>query len=853
MSKYRIWTSDNLYAPFNFKEIKKCNVRNVRFEAKGLGAAQIDVDLNNYSANLRDQFTSGNFTDSGIDDISTNKYIFIQDSDLIPGALAPDDPEYDATQDPSSSSYVLPNPGDSSVFWWGYISARSLEVQAHSNDMKGSLECLEVGHRINKFKIRHPKFNQNGFNPKVDGRWIGNKNPTTLSFNSNPSSMATNPSDTSKYWTIKQVVEYLVHYGVPYQIGVDWTAIEDSFAVGGANRWVEQYEEIPSYEGSDLTGTLEDILDTLSWTYYWSVDDEELKIRFLDPVGEMDDAYVTAYAIPPEAKEFTITSEEQAFEKLVLRGNRVLVAGSVSTYGGKEHVRVKTNWTDGEATTYTNPNGTAFNINTIDDSITNTISTATATDIPESAKENPVETEKDKIFNELKATREKTPNVYQHFLWGMADPSNINISGNCLFTSKQPGNWDNEKKINAGTDLENQLFPFFPRMVFQNPETTYTTQIDTGETDLLGEPIMRTITTPKKIDDLVYDVPIFDNTKNLHQTPIATELEFNDVIPWKPYEKDNEWFNQPRFYYRTLGTTEEYDNGIVASEAWQYGDMSGDGLMSSEVSYEWNGIKIKSPHPECFACPYDYLFQMGQLPNDEYDTTLQDFGFQRTEWKEENAISKYDPYRGNYGHKGHWGRLIFSFAAYSNQRIELSYGQDTSTDKVKFEEDDSLDLWIIRKGFVPFLDKSAGTGGSGLPVTTGNYVLPYYQPDDLITKNDMSIAKDRLKTLWAFWSKPKKAVKIVLPLFNTQGNTYTPGVSVGNFFDTVRDTKSNSTTWAVNSYIASIEFSFDSMSPSITISTEYPESPRRTRERRLKSSWKMNRFNEKEVSQKGWR
>jgi hypothetical protein len=252
MTTYRIWTCDNLYAPFNFTEIKKCNVRNVRFEAKGLGAAQLDVDLNKYSVDLRDQFSSGNFTDPGLNDIAANKYIFIQNADMIPESVDVTDPEYDPTLDPVSDSYVLPNPGDPSVFWWGYISARSLEVQARSNDMKGSLECLEIGHRINKFAVRHPKFNKNGFNPKVDGRWIGNKKVVAqaglFSFNTNPLDMGTDPeAHASKYWTIRQVVDYLVHYGVPYQIATDWSAVEDSYAVGQPNRWIEGFEEIPSY------------------------------------------------------------------------------------------------------------------------------------------------------------------------------------------------------------------------------------------------------------------------------------------------------------------------------------------------------------------------------------------------------------------------------------------------------------------------------------------------------------------------------------------------------------------------------------------------------------------------------
>ena len=48
ITRYRVWTCPNLYAPFTFTEVKKCNVRNMRWENKGLGACQIDVDLRQY-------------------------------------------------------------------------------------------------------------------------------------------------------------------------------------------------------------------------------------------------------------------------------------------------------------------------------------------------------------------------------------------------------------------------------------------------------------------------------------------------------------------------------------------------------------------------------------------------------------------------------------------------------------------------------------------------------------------------------------------------------------------------------------------------------------------------------------
>ena len=101
-----------------------------------------------------------------------------------------------------------------------------------------------------------------------------------------------------------------------------------------------------------------------------------------------------------------------------------------------------------------------------------------------------------------------------------------------------------------------------------------------------------------------------------------------------------------------------------------------------------------------------------------------------------------------------------------------------------------------------------------------------------------------MKTLWNFWSKPKRAVQIILPAFDAQGNIIDPaqGGKIGYFFDKVVDEVSSNTSWEVNSYVASVEYNLDSISPSITIATEYPASPRRTREKKLMSANKFIRF-----------
>jgi len=845
LTRFRVWTTSNLYAPYTFTEVKKCNVRNLRWENKGLGACQIDVDLRHYDDNVKQTFLDGNGS-ADISNTNPGTYIFIQDTGRI---VKPTDQEIllGEAVDPDSADYTLPSPADVSVIWWGYISARNYEVQAKSNDVKGSLDCLQIGHCVNKFKIRFPKEIRNGFNPEVDGRILGNKKPSAQTFLTNPNDFATDPLvETSKYWTVRQVVDYTVIYGTPFQVTTDWSLLEDSMVVDAPNRWLEQYEQIPSYENEDLTSALEDILDTLGWVYEFS-SDEELFIKFFDPIGNMSDEYIDTYNIPRNAKQFSITSEEQSYEKIVLRGNRILVAGSVSTYGEWDSLKLTKSWTDDEQYTYINPLETGYNYNTLDATIDLTKENEAidnddglSDEAKEQAKADALTNAKNKVFEKIKVARELLPNVYQHFKWNMGDTETPTISGNCLYTNSFVGNWKQEKDMQNATTAKERAIPFFPRLFFQDSNTTKDVSVPTGELDLLGEPIVEIVKIPKNIDELVYSDPIISDERAFHQTPIASEMVFEDTIPWKPYEKENEWYNKPRFYYRTFGPAEDFSGTIVYDEAWQYGDLTGDGLMSSEFTLDWQGIKLKSPQPECFAWNSNCIFQQGAVDVAEYDTTVEKFGITTGEWTNSFAISNYDPYRVYYAHKGHWSRMIFSFAARSNQRLELSYGDLTSTDKIKFEEDESLELWIIRKGFVPYLSKDDGYGGGAIKVP--GLPLPKWEQSDTIARNDISKAKDRLKTLWNFWSKPKRAVQIILPTFDASGNIYDPGVTIGSFLDTVTDSLSNDTEWEVNSYVSSIEMNLESMSPNITIATEYPASPRRTREKRLMSANKFIRF-----------
>lgn len=808
----RVWTTTKLYAPYEFTEIKNCNVRHLRFEGKGLGAAQIDVDLSNYSEAVKQSFLNGNSTPAeSVDATTVGTYIFIQRDDLIE---QPPEGNTDTTIDPASSDYKLKKPSDPSVFWFGYISGRSFEVQALSNDIKGTLDCLQIGHAVNKFKIRLPKECANGFNPLLDGVYLGNKKGTT--FAKAPADFGKDPlADIDKYWSVKEVVDFLVIYGTPFAITSDWSRIifED-------NNWLNQYETIPSYEGSDLTSSLEDILDVLSWVYEFNEDDE-LLISFVDPVGGMTDSYIYTFYVPANAKEFRITAEEQSFEQVRLRGDRVIVAGSLSTYGGKDTLKLNRTWINSDASIFANPLATSYNILNYAASIDTTLAEQLIDANPylsaeekEKQKSEAANVEMKKQCNKAKAARELTPDVYQHFKFPMCILSSPVSAGDCLPTHSMPGNWKAEQTIAGGN--YDSIIPFFPHIQWQTDE----------------------IDTSKPIEETILGTPVIND--KIHETPIASEWIFEDTVPWKPYDKSSEWFNKPRFYYRTFGQATQFGDQVLYDEAWQYGDMVGDGLMSSDFTFDFEGIKLKSPQPESFAWNDDCLFQQGATAPDEYSTSMQDFGVQRTEWENDTAFSDYDPVRVPYLHKGHWSRLIFSFAARSNQRMELKYGNLTSTDKIKFEDDDSLQCWIIRKGFVPYLSKDEGIGGDGVAVPGA--ILPYYQTTDDIVRNDIDKAKERLTTLWNFWNKPKRAVQITLPVYDATGNMYDAGTTVGSFLDKVTDGLSNNTEWVANSFVSSIEFNFDTSSPSIIISTEYPSSPRRTREKRLQSSWKYKRF-----------
>lgn len=253
--------------------------------------------------------------------------------------------------------------------------------------------------------------------------------------------------------------------------------------------------------------------------------------------------------------------------------------------------------------------------------------------------------------------------------------------------------------------------------------------------------------------------------------------------------------------------------------------------MSSEVHYDYDGVKLKSDEPEVFAYQDDGIYQSVNLDG-SYNPTVVDWGVKRDEWKDANVgASKFDPYRcqRDWLTVAHWGRLVFSFGAYSSQRLSLHYGSPTAN-KILEIDDESYKLIIARPGYV------YGVDNDGLKYNDANKVV----------RNDLPKMAERMELLWEYYSKDKKAVKLSFAMFNNQGVLNKPlgnnsaAGAIGLFINEI--VNEDGLVYTINSYVSSYELDFSGSSPRILIQTEYPDSPRATREKRLMSVQKKRKY-----------
>ena len=859
---FAVYHSPSLLAS-DYKYLPYARVDSFRKELNGLGASEITVDLRDYSD---PNFNEGdeNYTNIGI---SVNDWILIVNTD-VSGKSTPD-----------SSAGIT----DKDVVWWGYVSNFSWEMSKGFKQFRGNMTCYEFGHYLRTQSITFENSTleksaiQKGFNPVNEGHYLGNCDnsdyenekkrlqdiadtskklldetpqnhpayasrlesyendikalnnfsekstgyaPKLLKFN-----LGTDPlKDVKKYWTPLRLIKFATVNACKYNMEFN----PDNISLE-TNRFLDTVETFDSIEGKDFIQVVDELLDPLK-VIFEVTSTSYISVKLVD-VKKPVSNYI--YQVDQAVSDFRITNEESKYDKVILNGDRVLVSATVTTYapsGGNIIYGLKRGWTDEQTKAYVNILGDNKTYTDLVDEY-NQYANGVKDDIEqdnEEYKKKLIEQADDKFKKILKTyetARQKYQNVYQEFQWqtGATEGDGSKV----LFTCSNPGYKD-----------KGSIFPIFPLYKFQ----------PNGYGDSLNgvDSIRSSFAVGGEPENLSLD----NSKSSYHATPGLSEMEFEDFIPVENYTTFGEAtftgvYNKnmtPTFFYRSLGYEREYDGETHNAPVWYDGTLQTDGLMSSEMNCYWYGFKLKSPYPECFGCGDVEIFKD---PYGGSSWEFQDYGMTRGEWSDSLGVkgtSEYDPDSRTYAHKGHWGRMVFTFSAYSSQRVSV-YAGNFSGEKVKEITDDSYKMWVLRKGLVYRVKDTYNVAGIEWKYPDIiNSLDPL--PQDKIVRNDLKFMQDDLILYWQYYGRDKRALRIEQRMFDENGKTLNPQVKIGDFWNVVRDGNGSMN---VNSYVASVEYLLDLGKPRIVITTEYPASPERTRRRQIKwgQGMQMNPYHEK--------
>lgn len=821
MNSLKIYLKKNL-TDETFYAIDFLNWQNLRSEDKGLGAGTFQVLLKKYDLTMKAYWDARDFG-TGIETNYTNWWVFVQDTSV-------------STEAPVSNS-------DNSIIWWGFIGEFTREIQLLSGDGLGTVSVYEFGHFVNKHKIRYnqtSEVNENGFNPIIDSKIVGNKDIRksyalwdTFGLQKYGRLCGTDPDETEKYFTVKEAINYMVMRSIPTGYGSidfyvipDWSRIDTS--VGQPSRWLEQYETIPSGEGMALTDAIDQVLDTIGWTYYIN-EDNNIVISFFD---RNETVNINEITLDSSCESFSIMQEQQSYNGIKLIGDRILYFNALTSYSpmqASKSIGVFPNWTDEERLLFVSPKRDPDNplSNLLNDNIDVLKAKSYITkgddppldpdggDIPDS-----ITRQQDRAISEYKTLRQAQPKVYQDFVFGYCNPNTPANSGSCLCTWRTPGAYGD--LLNSG-DAASKAIPAFPFCWFQDA------------LDVTKKP-SELIFTNSEIEQYLdaQDARSIPDRLLDHQTPAATEMKYSDDTISILNKGDRNF--KPTFYYRTYGFNKVYDNGTYPTPLWIDGTKGGDGLMSSQINYDYDGVKLDSDEPEVFAAQDNAIYQSTNVEGNIYTTTVKDWGMKRDEWKDFNVgASKFDPYRNlrEWATVTHWGRFVFAFGAYSSQRVTMQYGEPDA-DRMLQIDDSSYQLQVARPGYVYDVD---------------SYGLKYNE-SNIVVKSDLDKMAERMAILWSYYSRDKKAVKLSNAMFNDKGVLNKPlgatsmAGNIGLFISNIIN--SDGLSYTINSYVSSFELDLNSDSPRILIQTEYPDSPRNTRDKRLMSVQKKRKYEVKD-------
>jgi hypothetical protein len=782
---YQVYVTKSLTSTSEFVNLNRVYPRTFRDEINGTGVATLRVDTKNFNdddENLQDKINPGDWV------------FILRDAD-------------ENTPEETPMTEVL----DSRVVWWGYISSTQLEISKAFFTEIGDIQANQFGHYLSLFTIQYDTEFEQGFNPQIDGWTLGNRQENNI----RKTELGWKPIEqgATHYWTVKQALEFIVNNGTNLSLDIDYSGIVLD------NSFLNLVETLPSYVGQSLNQALDEIVSPYGWTFIF-ISTSAVTIKLIDKTASSNATQKKVFNIVDGIASVNITDEERKYDAVVLEGERIQVNFSVTTYHHPddpvgigpnfdeldilEYVTPKTSTTVQHIDSATQLTFKGVPIYKLQDYVLDYFTTDLKPGQADTVKEALVNTAIQNVFNDLESARRQDKNTYQRYKWLFSNQDGTS-DGNWLNTYERPGDYD-----------PGDVIPVFPEVIFQDYSNI-----------------------EENLEDSFYAEPYILNGSNKAPTP--SEFKFADRLL---VDYASELYIEPTFYYRTTTPmVVEINDQFYYPPCWYEATLQRSNGISWRMTPDWYGIRIESPYPEALGCGED------DLVSDPYggsDFNEPVWHYLHDEWniEENNEVtpSNYDPHyfqRTKYG-IGTWQRMIFSLGAYSGQRMTVRAGK-ISGERQKVVRDDTFQFIINRKGFVykftdTYVDETFTTQKpptiQNHPVWTNNFTGSTYLAGNEIVKSDIKEMKARLNQLWDYYSKDKVAVRIESRINDENGNEIDYGLKIGDFITKIKEFNKEKNT---NSHIASIEYQVDGLNPRIIISTEYPTSPVRTRERVVKS------------------
>lgn len=297
----------------------------------------------------------------------------------------------------------------------GVISSVTTDVYDGKDDDKGYAQIDEIGQYYAKLPIIWPSKPQ-VFNPIVEGTAYGNKKPDDLLFETKLADMATAKLDgtdsgkfpsnsqsatnksNSRVWSLQDYLKYIaqmhnVEFKFPWDLdnavldkkknkeleGLDANDPVDSVLINSINNEYNNKKEqnekayvyfkdtidvksYDPYDGKSIQELLDEYLDDpFNWYFtFESTGYVTIQIINVSPVlssGFCPAAQLIQKVLDPDVTtNFNITKSDEVYDRVIYRGDNIMVAGTLSNWNNNSSASMDRDWTDTEEIKYVDAN-----------------------------------------------------------------------------------------------------------------------------------------------------------------------------------------------------------------------------------------------------------------------------------------------------------------------------------------------------------------------------------------------------------------------------------------------------------------------------------------------------------------